>query len=175
MFGREGSSLLQTIAELLSRRDKKTDISQSQTEISQSKTEISQSARVGRSADRYRASNSALEVVYVEGWRAGVDHPHLAPINRRLDRLLCVGAPMAQLQAQQHESVMRDLSELEALKQGFFADRRWVLNAEPGLGDGTLRRGRLEWERSPKLMIFEMAMQVDSNNHVSPLKIPYNA
>jgi WD40 repeat protein len=128
MFGREGGSLIQTVAHLL---------------------------------DGAGISCETAHVVYIEGWRAGVHHPHLAPITRRLDHVICVHAPLEELQRDRRLSALQELSTLSAVQQSFFNDRRWVLNAEPGLRDGVLARGRIDWDNATNLVILEAAFVVD--------------
>ena len=85
----------------------------------------------------------------------GIEHPHYTVVNARLDRLLFFNGPLQAVATQRKERARAEISELQTLKEEFFAERRWVL------GDDKLATGRLSWEDSNKLLPFTMVLRVD--------------
>ena len=100
-------------------------------------------------------SASDPDLVFVEGWHVGIEHPHYTVVNARLDRLLFTNGPLQAVATQRKERARAEISELQTLKEEFFAERRWVL------GDDKLATGRLSWEDSNKLLPFTMVLRVD--------------
>ena len=107
------------------------------------------------------------DIVFVEGWRVGIDHPHYQTINRRLDRLLFFNGPLQVISTVNKRRAKQGVAELQTLKQDYFADRRWVL------GDGKLAYGRVDWTDSSNLTPFGMELRVDRRGTIKGMSTTF--
>ena len=109
------------------------------------------------------------DIIFVEGWRVGIAHPHFRSINRRLDRLLFINGPLQVISTTRERRAKQEIAELQSLKQEFFADQRWVLGANQDLA-----HGRVDWSDSPKLDPFGMELRIDRHGNIVSMSTTFS-
>lgn len=109
----------------------------------------------------HATSISGPDIIFVEGWRVGIAHPHYHSINSRLDRLLFINGPLERIATANERRAKHEIAELQKLKREYFADQRWILGANQNLA-----HGRVDWSDTPKLTPFGMELRVDRRGNI---------